>query len=734
MAEGPVSIAALLVGAVVLVPGTSGGQSSAPAVAASVRVERTAESPRLDGVPDEAVWGTADSITDFTQSDPAEGHPATERTVVRLLATDRGLYVGLWAYDSAPGTIRRAQLRRDAELDSDDSFTILLDPLRDHRSGYLFGVNPNGALYDAEVLSFERTNVDWNGVWDARARITASGWTAEMLIPWQTLRYDPDAERWGANFRRLIRRKNEEVLWRAWTRTEGLLFLEREGTLGGLGGLPGRGIAELKPYVATTGELAARSFRPDGTDSLIAAARIEGSGGLDAKIAVASALTLDVTVKTDFAQVEADRQVVNLTRFPLFFPEQRPFFLEASGTFDFGDRRRTFLFYSRRIGLAPDGSPIPLLAGARLTGRLSRNQVGLLAVRTGDPEDAVDLVARVKHDVLARGYVGGMVMSQSGPGVPAGESRLAGGADLDLPFVIRGQNLVLAAFAAAVRNSSSGPAATGWRVFLDYPNDFIDNFLSVGRFEPGFDPALGFVTETGVVRYSGSFRVFPRPHRWAIRKLIFNVIQADVATHLDGALSHAFYQVIPFGAELESGDVFQFKLQRREDVPASAFEIFRGDTIAPGRYRWNRAELEFSSSAGRPVGLSLKASAGDYYTGSGTEVEATLTVRAAPYVITIVEVAQQDVSLATGHFTARAARLRLDVAASPRLGTTLFLQRDNESERVTANARLHWIPSPGSDAYLVWNSAWPTGLDGGIPWRQPLRGALVGKLVYYFRL
>lgn len=716
---------------------------SADAPRTSVRAGRTTVPVRLDGVPDEPVWLTADSVTEFTQRDPEEGAPATERTVVRFLAAERGLYVAFWCYDRTPQRIRRAQLRRDADMDSDDRVAVVLDPQRDRRSGYVFLVNPNGAMMDAEVRGAEDANEDWNGVWDARARVGVGGWTAELYIPWQTLRYRPNEATWGMNVGRVLRHRNEEVLWHAWRRQQGILYLEDEGHLTGLGVLPRRGLAEARPYAVVTGERRARVFHTGELDNvtglvlpqhdhIVGPSRTDAEVGLDAKLAVAPTVTLDLTANTDFAQVEADRQVVNLTRFPLFFPEKRPFFLEAGGTFDFGQQERLMLFHSRRIGLAPDGTPIPIAAGARLTGRSGRERIGLLAVRTGGGEDVVDAVARVKHDVFSRGYVGGMLTSRSGPGIRG--TRLGGGADFEFPLLWHGQNVIPAAFVAWSRDGAGAPTASAWRVLLDYPNDWADNFLSVSRVENGFDPALGFVRQAGVWRYTAALRFFPRPHRLGIRRLSLMPIRVDVGTDLDGRLNNASYEVRPLGATFESGDGFELNLQRFEDVPAGDFEIFPGTMVAAGRYAWNRAEVGFESSPARPLGFEAGLSVGDYYTGTGTAAQLEVTVRAAPHVIANVEVGEERVRLATGRFTARTARVRLDVAATPTLAATLFFQWENESERLTVNARLHWIPSPGSDTYLVWNSAWPTGLDRGIPWTRPLRGVLVGKLVYYFRL
>jgi hypothetical protein len=393
----------------------------------------TAGPIQLDGVLDEPAWRRADSLSDFTQLDPDEGEPATERTVVRLVGTAEGLYIGLVAHDSVPARIGRAQLRRDADLSSDDSFTILLDPQRDRRTGYLFSVNPNGAMYDAEIQGPDDTNSDWDGRWDARARLTNGGWTAEIWLPWQTLRYGENGAAWGLNLERFIRRKNEVALWRGWRRHQGLLFQEGQGTLIGLDSLPARPRAEVRPYLVLAQSQAERDFGQDGRSRILETGAGEVRIGGDLKLAVAPTLTLDLTLNSDFAQVEVDRQVVNLTRFPLQFPEKRPFFLESSGIFGMGEPGEVELFYSRRIGLAEDGRPIPLDAGARLHGRSGGYRLGLLAVRTGDDEDATDLVARVTRDVLSRGRVGAMVTSRS---LPDRSGEWSAGLDFQLPMLV----------------------------------------------------------------------------------------------------------------------------------------------------------------------------------------------------------------------------------------------------------------------------------------------------------
>ena len=696
------------------------------------RAARTSEPLRLDGAPDEPAWLATDSITDFRQRDPAEGQPATERTVVRLLSTAAGLWVAFWCYDSDPAGIRHSQLRRDADLDFDDHAGILIDAQRDKRSAFVFGTNANGALWDGEVINRENDNEDWNGVWDARGRVTPFGWTAELFIPWQVLRYPASQDRFGVNFVRYIRRKNEEVLWRAWRRQQGLLFLAEEGAVTIEGPLPPRGRFEARPYASLTAEADTRGFDTTGAYVVTSPSGSDVKVGGDAKIAVAPTLTMDLTVNTDFAQVESDDQVINLSRFPVFFPEQRQFFLEAAQLFDLGESEATQLFHSRRIGLDAGGNPIPIIAGSRLIGRVGKERLGLLAVRTGEgeftAENAVDVVARIQHDVFSRGYVGAMGTLQDGPGVA--QRRLGGGLDFNFPFLVNEQNLIPGGYVAATDNGAG--RATSWRLFLDYPNDNMDHFVAVSRTDSLFDPSLGFVRQAGIWNYRGAVRFYPRPGKWGIRRFALMPLFAEYITNLDGSLNNASYET-SVGAEFESGDEISVFVSHDDDVPADTFDLFPGTLIPPGRYGWNRAGASLESSGGRPVSVELGLSVGDFYTGTGQEFEYDVSARLEPHLIAGVEGSWQWIQGDSSSFTAQVHRLRLDYAANPRLNTTLFLQWDNESERLAVNARLHWIPRPGSDAYLVWNTTWPTGMTGGVPWQQPLRGALIGKLVYYFR-
>lgn len=707
-------------------PGRAGAQAT------PTRALRTTRPITLDGQFTEPEWARADSITDFRQRDPEEGAPASERTVVRLLATPQGLAVGWWCYDREPRRIVRSQLRRDAELRSDDYVSLMVDGLHDQRSAFYFRSNANGALWDGEHLNFESGNEDWDGVWNARARVTADGYQIEMLIPWATLRYPAADSLFGMNFRRFIPRKNEEVMWRAWKRTEGFRFLEREGLVAGFDSLPTRPRLELRPYLLGEGRLTERSYALSGRDSVIGPASLDANVGIDLKVPITNTLTADLTVNPDFAQADADRQIVNLTRFPLFFPEQRPFFTEGAGIFDFGRVRQTQMFYSRRIGLGGDGVPVPIPFGVRIQGRTGSNQVGLLAMRTGGDEDANNAVLRVKHDVLRRGYVGAMATYSDRPSQP---QSLSGGIDFNLPYIVQGgQNLVLLGNAAWSQDSRGAPVGGHYRFIADYPNDNADIVFRYDRVDAGYSPALGFVQQRGINRLGGSTTFTPRPaNRSVIRRYEFDLLTYDVVWDLDWQLSNASLETKPLGLQFQSGDRVEFNVQRIFDRPTEDFALFPGATVRAGPYWWNRAEVQYSGVEARGIRVNVTASTGEFYDGHSSEGSIGLRIRKSPHLLATLDLVQSIVSLSAARFTANTVRLRTDFAFTPRLNTTLFAQWDNQSERASVNARLRWTVTPGSDLFVVWNSAWPTGLERSIPWSRPTRGGLVAKYVYFFR-
>ena len=381
-------------------------QQDRAATIRAVRVETA-------GGRDQAWWATADSIDDFRQREPHEGSPATERTVVKVAHDGGALYILVRCHDSRVGAVRASQLRRDADLSSDDNVRILIDSYDDRRGAFVFATNPNGVMWDAQFSGVDDLNENWNGVWSVAVARDTAGWTAEFRIPLLALRFHAGlSTEFGFNVRRFIRRKNEEDLWRSWGRAQGFYQLQNEGAITALGALHRPHDLELYPYALGR----AVETGHDSAGGETTAGFVGGKGGVDAKLGLTPTLTADMTLGTDFAQVEADQQVINLTRFPFFFPEKRQFFLESSGLLDLGTPGRVQLFYSRRIGLDTSGAPVPILAGGRLYGRLGPWKLGLLDAQTGGADRANDAVVRVQHDLFERSYVGAIGTLHAGPG------------------------------------------------------------------------------------------------------------------------------------------------------------------------------------------------------------------------------------------------------------------------------------------------------------------------------
>ena len=699
-------------------------------------VRRATDAVRLDARAEEAVWRGADSIVDFRQREPVEGAPASERTVVKVLRDEERIYVLVRAYDRDVPGLRASQLRRDADLSSDDNVTVLIDSYRDRRGAFLFRTNPNGAMWDAQLVGLENLNASWNGIWEVATRRDSVSWTAEFAIPLQTLRFDPRNDVIGLNVRRFIRRNNEEDLWQSWGRAQGFQNLINTGDAIGFGGVGTRRPVELWPYVL------ARAIAPsyDAAGARLQAGNADAKAGLDAKVGVSPTLTADFTLNTDFAQVEADQQVINLTRFPTFFPEKREFFLESTGLFDIGTSGRTQLFYSRRIGLDSTGAPVPILGGARLYGKQGPWAIGVLDARTGGSENANDVAIRVGRDLLDRATIAAMVVDRSGSGI----AERGAGADLDAPLVVRGHNVEPHFWLMGTRTDATRRTPLAWRLSTDYPNDLFDNFISLYRIDDGFAPTMGFVRRAGVWETTGHVDYQPRPGVLGIRRLDLTPIPSwdIVADRSTGDLTRpSTWQTADFewhvlGGELQSGDQFEVNVVRDLDAPTDVFEIFRDVTVAPGRYWWTSANVQYESNVGRTVSVTSILSAGRFYDGHSSAAELGMTFRGGGHVIASGAYTVTSARLSAGSFTATQLNSHVEYAFNTRASFLGFLQYDNEERRADFNLRFHWIPVIGDDLFLVWNSGFTTEPDA--PWRfpgrraisHPLNGAFVVKAVH----
>jgi hypothetical protein len=488
---------------------------------------RVREAVQVDGLLDEPVWSLAEAASGFRQREPKEGEAATEATEVSVLYDDTNLYVGVRALDRRPRDVIARILQRDRVLQAgidnqarwagDDGVAILLDPFLDHRNAFLFATNPNGAEFDALVTDESASyNADWRGVWRVAARRTAQGWSAEFAIPFRSLRYPSNggSQPWGFNVERLIRRKSEQTLWSGWSRAEGGLHrVSRAGHLVGLASLPrSRLNLEVKPYGLVG---ASRERQDDGSVPRDTSASLGG----DLKWEVRSGLVLDGTVNPDFAQVEADDQIVNLTRFDLFLPEKREFFLENAGVFEFGTRGffeppPFLLFFSRQIGIKEDEGEVPVMGGVRLSGRAGRQTVGFLGILQdqafGDPRTSFGAL-RVKRDVGANGFVGAMLTDR--------RTREGGETDGGVDFSLwPTRRLNVTGFAALTSAAGDRERDKAYRLAAEYRTGrfFLQGqHLLVG---PDAETGMGFVTRTDI-RRSDAFGTWTfRPGRLSMEK------------------------------------------------------------------------------------------------------------------------------------------------------------------------------------------------------------------------
>src|SRR5437870_6106606 len=566
----------------------SGGRRAG---SATIRATLIRAPVTLDGRLDEPFWAAADSIDDFRQREPLEASPATERTVVKVAHDAGAFYIVVRCDDSNMRSVRASQLRRDADLSSDDNVQLLIDSFDDRRSAFVFATNPNGALWDAQFSGVDDLNENWNGIWDVVVSRDSAGWTAEFRIPLLALRFHAGTNpEFGFNVRRFIRRKNEEDLWRSYGRAQGFYRLNNEGAITDLGDLRRPHDLELYPYALGR----AVETEHDSVGRETSGGHLNGKGGVDAKLGLTPTLTADVTLNTDFAQVEADQQVINLTRFPFFFPEKRQFFLESSGSLNLGTPGRVQLFYSRRIGLDTSGAPVPILAGGRLYGRLGPWRIGVLDAQTGGGADkANDAAVRVQRGLFGRSYVGatGTLHAVSGG---QGVQR-AGGVDLDLPLVVHGANLEPKFGIAGSQTPGMLGTRLARRLSTDNPNDLFDNFVSLYRIDSGFAPPLGFVRRTGIWETTGHVDFMPRPGVLGIRQLDFTfpIPSWDIIANETGSLFRradwqtAWFEWRVFGGERQKGVHFRINFQALTEPAHAPLQTFRCVGNPPRRSRWH---------------------------------------------------------------------------------------------------------------------------------------------------
>lgn len=705
---------------------------------------------RIDGQLDEAVWAMAEPITDFTQRDPVEGGEPSERTEIRVLYDRDALYIGGVFYDSEPEGIIGHQRRRNAGLGSDDRFMWILDTFGDGRTGYFFETNPAGLLGDGIITpgSGASINKSWDGIWEVRTTIHEQGWTAEVRIPFTTLNFDPELDAWGINFQRTIRRKNEEILWRGYRRNQALTRPVHAGRMVGVRDVSqGRGI-EIRPFVTTSGDQAAPGSPAGGSDWSAAA-----KTGLDLTWSVTPSLRAGFTLNTDFAEVEVDQRRVNLTRFPLRFPEQREFFLEGSGVFSFAPSSGPSPFFSRRIGLV-SGEPVPIRAGTRLVGQVGRSEIGFYQLRTGDAtlgEDPTQplqvpaedfTVARLKQAFFRQSHVGVVYTrrAQISDGWETPDQHTLGfDADFYTSSFLGRYNAQFEAFWVG----HTDPLAGGWDGVADrqtrglrinFPNDLVRFHSSIREFGEAYDPAVGFVTRRGFRRTQPTLTLAPRPNSVDWLRQVQVQLFFEYLTDLDNRLLTRTFRVTPAELQFESGDRISVQVERqfeRLDRGFSVYQTAEGPIrIQPGDYEETGWQISLNTAGRRRVFGNASVSREGFWSGDRTQLSATLNARPIPGMSLGTTLQRNAVDLAQGAFTTHLARVSGEMEFSPLVSMAANVQYDDVSDVVGLFARLRWIMRPGSDLYLVWTHNWryeAMEMDGPGPGLGPRDGSGPGR-------
>ena len=666
----------------------------------------------IDGRLDEPAWALATPATGLRQREPREGEPATEPTEVRVLFDARNLYIGILARDSEPSRVVAHILQRDKLLEpggpdgshefaGDDAVAILLDPFRDRRNAFVFATNPVGAEFDALITDESGAfDADWRTVWTVRAQRGPEGWSAEMAIPFRSLRHPfrTGEDGWGFNVWRVIRRKNEQTLWTAWSRKGGgFQRVSQAGRLDGLTDLPrSRAAVEVKPY-----GLVGLTQGPRVGDRLDTGG--DADVGLDAKWEVRPGVVADATIHPDFAQVEADDEQVNLTRFELFFPEKRELFLENAGIFDFGwrgfDETPPFLlFFSRRIGIAKDdASPIPVRGGARLSGRAGRQTVGFLDMLTGPGagQPAANYgVLRVKRDLRQNDSLGAMIVDRR----DAAEANTAAGIDASFRPTA---GLNVQAFAAHTWTRGPGGDGSAWRVSADYTSDrfgILAQHLMVG---PEANPGAGFVTRTDIRRTDAYGRFTVRPSYAGIRRIDF-FMEGQHVVRTSGEKQDAGGGPT-VSLEMDSGDsvnAYFFQGSTRLDEP---FKLSGRVPVPAGDYGVRAWSLSARTSSRRPITLAGEAQVMDTYGGRLSTLSASTRAAPGSHLTLRMGFNHHRVELPGGSFTADVAFVRAVYAFSRRLVASGLLQRNSLDGKIVTNLRLNFIHHEGSDLFVVFN-------------------------------
>lgn len=662
------------------------------------------ERVELDGILDEPFWQRAIPATDFVQQDPVLGGTPTERTEVRIAFNRTSLYMGVFCYDSEPELLLGNTMKRDEFLSADDRFMWTMDPFLDQQNGYFFEMNPSGLMADS-LISPAGGNRDWDGIWNSRVRRNEEGWVLEIEIPFRTISFDPSAPAWGINFQRTVRRKNEENLWTGHLRNQGLRRLEYGGLVTGITDVSQGVGLDVVPYIAANAFDAPGALQPQELDG-------SGDVGVDLFYNLTPSLRTNLTVNTDFAETEVDQRLVNLTRFPLFFPEKRGFFLDGATLFNFySDFSPVRPFFSRRIGLDEGGQQQPVLVGSKVTGQIGSEDVGVFYVRTDETTTAAGedfAVARLRHRFWAQSYVGAIYTGRRTRSEATDDLHTAG-VDLRLATATFGgnQNLDLRGFYLWNTNPLGTGQTSAYGTQIGLPNDPWTVTFSLESLGANVDPAVGFVRRTGFTDYNPRILYSPRPtgHPW-IRRFEFG-FESNFITDTDNRWLTRTIDWTVIGVDTHSQERVAFVVRPEFERLEEDFGISDGVILPEGEeYSFTRFQVRGQTANRRVVATNVSYEWGGFFSGDRRELSVNANLRPRPGIRIQVEGEWNDVTLAEGRFDTQVYRVISDTQFSPWTFVVNTLQYDSVSERLGWQARFRWTQTPGNDLFVVYTQNW----------------------------
>jgi hypothetical protein len=745
--RAPLTVALLIAATSGATPAAARAQNADPRSSPIAKAQPVTQAPVINGHLDDEVWQTAQPFAGFVQRELQEGAPVSERTEVRILTDGDALYIGAWLYDREPSRIVSGEKVRDVTLTNSDYFAIVLDTYLDRQNGFVFATTPAAVEYDGQVAkegegggvqqsgqtraqsgSMGGFNLNWDGSWTVATSVDSLGWYAEFRIPFSTLRYGGGAtQTWGLNFARSIRRKNEEAFWAFIPRQFNLYRLSRAGTIADLA-VPVRRVATVTPYVLGGMQ---RAYSRDAQGGRATDATHSREVGADLKFGLTPSLTLDLTYNTDFAQVEVDEQRTNLTRFPLFFPEKRPFFLENAGTFSAGTPQAVELFFTRRIGIDSVGRPVPIVGGGRVSGRAAGLTVGMLQLFTeslgSGPPAMSYTVARVSRELSARSRVGVVAVQRMATSDANDHNRTYG---ID-GRIGAGQNWTFDWWGSKTETPGRRGDDFAYSARAGYQTGDWNNGIRFVQVGDAFNPEVGFLNRSGGYRfYEASFMRLVRAPSIAWLKQWNPHSNFRGYYGLDGFYQSGQWHVDVTEVEFANGGRFGPELNFYHEGLQAPFEISPGVILPAGSYDYPSPGLDLSTNPSSPVSLTLRGDFGPFYDGTRTGGSATLVMRHGASVTSSLLVDYNDVHLDEGDFVRSLIGTRFAYFFTPRVLVQSLVQYNNQARAWTANARFGWLNTAGTGLFVVFNEGQVA--DGFFDWVRPQSRSVVVKYTRQF--